>query len=327
VNYKEKINSLTNANRETWLLQKSIEEDNSELSKLRVEKHTILGNFSELKKAKYNVDSALQLAYTNRDLKSQYEEFSNSLKEINEKLDPLRKNMEEIKELENSYRELLDKESSISSDYIPNLTRCIEEAKYQMVLYNQYKKDYAEYSQLYDKLEQVKYATSVNGIQAEIIDIKMNEIVSSINTLAGMMFGGRFELQKFSVTSDTFAIPFLDKETGLVRPDLSMMSNSQLSQFSMIISFVLLHNASQKYNIIRLDEIDNNLDTDNRLNFFELINTIMDILGFEQCVIISHNNELDLSSCDLMITRLQNTEQYYSLINSGANVIADFMKG
>ena len=106
-----------------------------------------------------------------------------------------------------------------------------------------------------------------------------------------------------------------------------MMSNSQLSQFSMIISFVLLHNASQKYNIIRLDEIDNNLDTDNRLNFFELINTIMDILGFEQCVIISHNNELDLSACDLMITRLQNTEQYYSLINSGANVIADFMKG
>ena len=327
INYKEKINSLTNANRETWLLQKSIEEDNSELSKLRVEKHTILGNFSELKKAKSNVDSALQSAYTNRDLKSQYEEFSNSLKEINEKLDPLRKNMEEIKELENSYRELVEKESSISSDYIPNLTRCIEEAKYQMVLYNQYKKDYAEYSQLYDKLEQVKYATSVNGIQAEIIDIKMNEIVSSINTLAGMMFGGRFELQKFSVTSDTFAIPFLDKETGLLRPDLSMMSNSQLSQFSMIISFVLLHNASQKYNIIRLDEIDNNLDTDNRLNFFELINTIMDILGFEQCVIISHNNELDLSACDLMITRLQNTEQYYSLINSGANVIADFMKG
>jgi hypothetical protein len=39
------------------------------------------------------------------------------------------------------------------------------------------------------------------------------------------------------------------------------------------------------------------------------------------------NNELDLSACDLMITRLQNTEQYYSLINSGANVIADFMKG
>ena len=54
---------------------------------------------------------------------------------------------------------------------------------------------------------------------------------------------------------------------------------------------------------------------------------IMDILHFEQSIIISHNSELDLSSCDLIITRLQNVEAYKALYNSGANIIADFMKG
>ena len=104
------------------------------------------------------------------------------------------------------------------------------------------------------------------------------------------------------------------------------MSASQLGQLSMIISFVLLHNASEKFNIIRLDEVDNNLDNDNRLRFFSLVYTIMQILNFDQAIIISHNVELDLSNCDLIITRLQNVEAYNALLNSGANIIADFMR-
>ena len=209
---------------------------------------------------------------------------------------------------------------------IPGLQNQIEQAKYQMILFDQYRKDYAEYSQLFDRIEMVKQHTSINGIQAEIMDYTMNQILSMVNQLSAMIFGGRFSLDKFEITADDFLISFYDAETGKIRPDISMMSASQLGQLSMIISFVLLHNASEKFNIIRLDEVDNNLDSDNRLRFFSLVDMIMQILNFDQAVIISHNVELDLSNCDLIITRLQNPEMYHSLLNSGANIIADFMR-
>jgi ABC-type cobalamin/Fe3+-siderophores transport system ATPase subunit len=139
---------------------------------------------------------------------------------------------------------------------------------------------------------------------------------------------GRIDGSQRNQKSDeyTHKVGFYDAETGSIRPDISMMSASQLGQLSMIISFVLLHNASEKFNIIRLDEVDNNLDNDNRLRFFSLVYTIMQILNFDQAIIISHNVELDLSNCDLIITRLQNIEQYKALLNSGANIIADFTR-
>jgi chromosome segregation ATPase len=170
----------------------------------------------------------------------------------------------------------------------------------------------------------VKKYSSINGIQADIMDYTMNQILSMVNQLTAMIFGGRFVLHKFEITANDFMISFLDRETGIIRPDISMMSASQLAQLSMIISFVLLHNASQKFNIIRLDEVDNNLDNDNRLRFFDLVYTITQILNFHQVVLISHNIELDLTNCDLIITRIQNQEYYRALLNSGANIIADF---
>ena len=53
---------------------------------------------------------------------------------------------------------------------------------------------------------------------------------------------------------------------------------------------------------------------------------MMDLLHFDQCFIISHNNELDLSNCDMIITRMDNVEMYNGLVGSGANIIADFTK-
>ena len=50
----------------------------------------------------------------------------------------------------------------------------------------------------------------------------------------------------------------------------------------------------------------------------------MELLNFEQCVIISHNNELDISNADILITRIEDNEHRRSIINSGANIIADF---
>ena len=93
---------------------------------------------------------------------------------------------------------------------------------------------------------------------------------------------------------------------------------------SMLISFTLLHKASETYNIIKLDEVDNNLDNENRLQFSLLINSVMDILNFHQCIIISHNNEIDLSSADMILLKIENQETLAYLNTSGANIIYSY---
>ena len=297
-----------------------------QLQQVLASKAGLLAEFKDLKNDELQLKQHSQYLETIRAQKSQYEASSLELANLSQRIAKMKDTVDQYQGLEANLTTLKTQYNDLVMVSMPELQNQIEQAKYKMILFDQYRKDYAEYSQLYDRLEMVKQYTGINGIQAEIMDYTMNQILSMVNQLSAMIFGGRFSLDKFEITADDFLISFYDAETGKVRQDISMMSASQLGQLSMIISFVLLHNASEKFNIIRLDEVDNNLDNDNRLRFFGLVDMIMQILNFDQAVIISHNVELDLSNCDLIITRLQNPEAYRTLINSGANIIADFMR-
>lgn len=324
--YEEKIQTINNSTKESIIIRNSIEEKSKNLQRITEQKISYLNEMNTLKNRKITVDNLVNKGMYNRSLKLQYEQDQSVLREIDDKLTLLNKDVELYKTLETTYTKITSDLNNLNLSNIPELQKIIEQSKYQIMLYDEYVKEYNTYSELFTKIEMVKKYTSINGIQAEIMDYTMNQILSMVNQLTVMMFGGRFMLNKFEITPNDFMISFIDKELGIIRPDISMMSASQLGQLSMIISFVLLHNASQKFNIIRLDEVDNNLDNDNRLRFFDLIYTIMQILNFHQAIIISHNTELDLTNCDLIITRLQNQESYRALLNSGANVIADFNK-
>ena len=206
---------------------------------------------------------------------------------------------------------------------IPNISNKIEQNKYRMVMFDQYRKDYAEYDKMYTHVQSLRQYTSINGIQTIYMSVFMNSILQSANNLLQLLFGGRFVLQPFVINEDEFRIPCIDDE-GKLRPDISLMSDSQLSMISMIISFALLHKASEVYNIIKLDEVDNNLDNDNRLQFSLLVGRIMAILNFHQCIIISHNDEIDLSNADMILFKVQNPATLGSLLNSGANIIYSY---
>ena len=45
------------------------------------------------------------------------------------------------------------------------------------------------------------------------------------------------------------------------------------------------------------------LDEQNRLAFINVLDSIMNILKVEQCFMISHNIELDTSTCDLILLK------------------------
>ena len=322
--YEDKIKQINNSNQESWILKNNIEEKSNNLKQVSDKKVGYLNEINILKNRKIIVDGLVNEGVHNQALKLQYEEEMKTIENINAKLESLNKDVELYKTLENNYAKVSADLNNLRLSNIPELQNIIEQSKYQIMLYEQYIQEYQIYSDLFNKIEMVKKYSSINGIQADIMDYTMNQILSMVNQLTAMIFGGRFVLHKFEITATDFMISFMDREMGIIRPDISMMSASQLGQLSMIISFVLLHNASKVFNIIRLDEVDNNLDNDNRLRFFDLVYTITQILNFHQVVLISHNTELDLTHCDLIITRLQNQESYRALLNSGANIIADF---
>ena len=108
------------------------------------------------------------------------------------------------------------------------------------------------------------------------------------NELLGLIYGeGDFRLAYFNVTPETFEVPYV--KNGRRIPDIKYASQSEIALGTMALSFALSKNATEKYNILLLDEIDAGLDEDNRAAFLKMLYMQMNTLNAEQVFIISHN--------------------------------------
>ena len=178
----------------------------------------------------------------------------------------------------------------------------IESLKHRITLYNEYVEEYKQFSEKYEIIEKVKkYTSPTTGIQTVFMGMYMNDIINTSNQLLSLMFGGEYVLHPFVINENEFRIPCSGR--GLLNDDISSMSTSQICMISMIISFALLHKASSVYNIIKLDEMDGGLDTQNRVNFIILLQKMMGLLNVEQCIMISHNSELLMQNADIIMLR------------------------
>ena len=177
-------------------------------------------------------------------------------------------------------------------------------------LIQDYKKELTELQANYDFIEKIKYFSSpTTGIQLVFMELYMGKIIALANELLKLLFNGQFEIQPFVINESEFRIPC--RGGGYLNDDISSMSSSQIGMISMILSFALLHHSSTKYNIIKLDEIDGPLDYTNRLYFMDVLNSIMDIMHTEQCIMISHNSELQVDNSDVILLRHDETNNDY----------------
>ena len=150
--------------------------------------------------------------------------------------------------------------------------------------------------------EKIKYyASPTTGIQTVYMEMFMNGILSTSNELLKSFFNGEFVLHPFIINEKEFKMPCLGR--GIMNDDISSMSTAQVCMISMIVSFALLRSTSNDYSIIKLDEIDGGLDPQNRLQFITVLNTLMKMLSYEQCIMISHNSELSMYDADLIVLR------------------------
>ena len=237
------------------------------------------------------------LSKINEDLKPS-EEREKELIKIKDSLDI---NSNEIEMLHEDLNTLNNNLASVNSD-IRGLNSEKEKIDHSIILLEEYKIELDEYSNKYSKIEKIRYYSSPStGIQTLFMQLYMNKILSIANNLLSLLFEGEFILQPFIINENEFRIPCLG--SGLLHDDISSMSTAQKCMISMILSFSILNQSSTKYNVIMLDEIDGGLDTTNRGLFIELLDSLMNMLHCEQCFMISHNNELNTSLCDLIILK------------------------
>lgn len=321
--YETAKDKLISANAEIRILQEKIDSNLKNLSDIRASKVSVLAEIEKIRKAKLDIKTVLDSIRYAKINKEKFEEVSEELQSITSKIESMEKDTVAIRELTDRLNRRGSELSALQNTDLPALTKAIEENKYRIVLFEQYTRDSQEYGAKYNEVQMIKKYTSIHGIQTVYMSVFMNSILNMTNALLTLLFRGRFTLQPFIINENEFNIPCADSE-GRVREDISLMSDSQLSMISMLISFVLLRNSSNRYNIIKLDEVDDNLDNMNRIQFSILIEQIMIDLGFDQCLIISHNNELDLSNTDIVILKMESQEMIDSLYNSGGNIVFSY---
>lgn len=229
-------------------------------------------------------------------------------KKVEDDLIVVKSNMLKISETINTYNQLMASIGIINQEKISienNLNTIIadrDNLNYAIKMLEEYMSELKIYQEKFDLVETIKYFSSpTTGIQTLFMELYMNKITTMGNNLLSLVFNGEYTLYPFVINEDEFRIPCKGK--GIINDDISSMSTSQKCMISMILSFALLKHSSTKYNILKLDEIDSGLDSINRLQFISLLNSLMEKLGCTQCIMISHNNEINLDTADLIILK------------------------
>lgn len=229
----------------------------------------------------------------------EYKDEYASIKVDCDKLEDLYNKAKEYETQLESYKAQL---VEIITKEIPAIQNQINQNKYKLVLYNDYKTDYEKYSSEFDMIESIRRCCSpTSGLQTIYMEMYMNSVIGVSNQLLSMFFGGEYVLQPFVINDKEFRMPVLG--SYILNDDISSMSTSQICMISMIISFALLHQSSSVYNIIKLDELEGGLDTRNRLSFFNVLSALMQQLCFDQCIMISHNTELNMGMMDIIVLK------------------------
>ena len=237
-------------------------------------------------KCKSLVDECIGLDTRNEELQAQI----NSLSDIALKVKTLDTRMAEAKSradrLNNDLNAILNERDKIASN---------------KTLLEDYIRDLGLYNKNFSILETIRYYLSpTTGIQTVFMRTYMGNIILKANELLSLIFNGQFIIQPFVINEAEFRIPCLGN--GLVNDDISSMSTSQICMISMILSFAILSNSSTDYNILKLDEIDGGLDTENRIQFIGLLKQLITMVGCEQCFLISHNMEYDADTTVIDMT-------------------------
>ena len=254
------------------------------------------------------------------ELYTQFTQLSEKMNTLQNQLDEYNKRSAKLLEEVGKIQEYNTRIENLNKEYQP-LYSMDNEISAKLLLLDSYYNEYNEYNEKYNYIETIKkYCSPTSGgIQTIFMQLYMSKLLTLSNQVLTMLFNGEYSLLDFVINENEFRIPFCG--SGLPVDDISSGSRSQICMMSMVINLVLLYQASTKYNIARLDEIDDGLDVRNKMEFLNVLNHIIQILNIEQLIIVSHSIEADTSNVDII--KLKTYQDFEDVMSTG-NIIYDY---
>lgn len=292
---KDLINMITDS---IDRLNVNINEDTVKINAMNEEITSLTKKYNDMCKLCISLEDIFNL-------RASLNECEESLRILNEEIEKDRSNIDRIEKLNSDIEKLNVNISELKSQLEP-LRKTAESLRYRITLSTEYSKEYEQYNMMYTKIETLKYYCSpTTGIQLLFANMYLNKIMDNANKILSRLFGGTFALLPLIITESEFRIPVAVRG-GINHDDITSMSSAQISLISMIISISLLSQTSTKLNIIVGDEIDAPFDSENRREFMNILTQLMGLVNSSQCVLISHNSEISLNDCDVILLKNEN---------------------
>lgn len=292
---KDLINMITDS---IDRLNTNINEDTVKINAMNEEITSLAKKYNDMCKLCISLEDIFNL-------RASLNECEESLRILNEEIEKDRSNIDRIEKLNSDIEKLNVNISELKSQLEP-LRKTAESLRYRITLSVEYSKEYEQYNMMYTKIETLKYYCSpTTGIQLLFANMYLNKIMDNANKILSRLFGGTFALLPLIITESEFRIPVAVRG-GINHDDITSMSSAQISLISMIISISLLSQTSTKLNIIVGDEIDAPFDSENRREFMNILTQLMGLVNSSQCVLISHNSEISLNDCDVILLKNEN---------------------
>lgn len=292
---KDLINMITDS---IDRLNVNINEDTVKINAMNEEITSLVKKYNDMCKLCISLEDIFNL-------RASLNECEESLRILNEEIEKDRSNIDRIEKLNSDIEKLNVNISELKSQLEP-LRKTAESLRYRITLSVEYSKEYEQYNMMYTKIETLKYYCSpTTGIQLLFANMYLNKIMDNANKILSRLFGGTFALLPLIITESEFRIPVAVRG-GINHDDITSMSSAQISLISMIISISLLSQTSTKLNIIVGDEIDAPFDSENRREFMNILTQLMGLVNSSQCVLISHNSEISLNDCDVILLKNEN---------------------
>jgi hypothetical protein len=255
---------------------------------------------------KLNIDKSLLIEKI-----EEFESLVFALSNLNELLveeEEINRNLDNYNKLSMELSDVSDKLNFIN-DSLNKRSRDKDNINNAINTYENLSKDLNHYMKLYNENTYIKKSMSAKeGIPLEYINIYMSNIKNTINSLLDIVYDGDINIEDFSINSNEFRIPYI--KNGHHIPDIISASQGETSFLSIALSFAMIYESINKYNIPLLDEMDSNLDIRYREKFIEILEILIDMINAEQVFLISHNNLFSMYPVDIVPLDLEMNDNY-----------------
>lgn len=277
---------------------KDIEQLNSDIDNSRKEYNKYISLIEEVNNEKEKMISAL--------------EASNNKDKVEEELKNYRIEYEKAVSIHNQKNDLLVSINKLETNKNKvkvlnnDLNNRLEDTKYKLRDYDNLMTELNQLTKEYDDIDIVRESlTNSKGIPLLFQKVYLNNIQIIANDLLNIIYNGSLTLDKFEINDSEFRMPYIKE--GVVINDVSSASQGEEAFITVVMSFALIMQSIEKYNIMLLDEIDGPLDTRNRSIFLSILEKQIESINAEQVFIISHNDMFSGYHVDILDTKNEGT--------------------